>query len=202
MQNTYDLDSEYAIGILDVPHKVTIAPIVQLPFGPGKRWAQTGAAAWLLGDWTISSIIAFESGFPISVSMDSQNTQAFTRVQRANPGTGEAETSGDRSDRFRPEGDWLNASAFSQPAAFTLGTLPRTLDDVRTPHRNNWDFVASKGLRLSSTVRAQIRLEVLNITNTVKVRGPETGLGSSTFGQISDQSGFMRLTQLMFRVLF
>ena len=92
MQNTYDLDSEYSIGILDVPHKVTVSPIVRLPFGPGQRWATSGAAGWLLGDWTISSIISFESGFPVSVSMDSQNTQAFTRVQRANPGTGEAET--------------------------------------------------------------------------------------------------------------
>jgi hypothetical protein len=201
MQNTYDLDAEYSIGILDVPHKVTIAPIVQLPFGPGKRWVQSGVAAWILGDWTISSIIAFESGFPVSVSMSSQNTQAFTRVQRANPGTGEAETSGSRTDRFQPVGDWLNAAAFSQPAAFTLGTLPRTLDDVRTPHRNNWDFVASKDFRVSD-VRAQLRIEVLNITNTVKVRGPVTTLGSSAFGQITDQSGFMRLTQIMFRATF
>jgi hypothetical protein len=43
---------------------------------------------------------------------------------------------------------------------------------------------------------------VLNITNTVKVRGPITTVGSSTFGQIRVQSGFMRLTQLTFRVSF
>ena len=202
MQNTYDLDAEYAIGLLDVPHKLVIAPIVQLPFGPGRRWAQSGLGAFLLGDWTISSIISIESGFPVSIAMDSQNTQAFTRVQRANPGSGDAETDGSRSDRFRPVGNWLNAAAFSQPDAFTLGTLPRTLDDVRTPHRNNWDFVASKDLRLTERTRGQIRIEVLNITNTVKVRGPVTTLGSSAFGQISDQSGFMRLTQVMFRTTF
>jgi hypothetical protein len=103
---------------------------------------------------------------------------------------------------LRPVGNWLNADAFSQPDAFTLGTLPRTLDDVRTPHRNNWDFVASKDIRLSQGARGQIRIEVLNITNTVKVRGPVTALGSSTFGQITDQSGFMRLTQIMFRASF
>jgi hypothetical protein len=202
MQNTYDLDAEYSIGLLDVPHKLVISPIVQLPFGEGRRWAQSGLAAALLGDWTISSIISFESGFPVSIWMNSQNTQAFTRVQRANPGSGDAETTGSRSDRLRPVGDWLNASAFSQPAPFTLGTLPRTLDDVRTPHRNNWDFVASKDIRLTQGARGQIRVEVLNVTNTVKVRGPVTALGSSTFGQISAQSGFMRLTQIMFRASF
>jgi len=44
--------------------------------------------------------------------------------------------------------------------------------------------------------------KVLNVTNTVKVRGPITTVGSSTFGQIRVQSGFQRLTQLTFRVTF
>jgi hypothetical protein len=73
---------------------------------------------------------------------------------------------------------------------------------VRTPHRNNWDFVAAKDVRLGGSRRGQIKLEVLNLTNTVKVRGPISTVGSTTFGQIRTQSGFMRLTQLMFRVAF
>ena len=57
-------------------------------------------------------------------------------------------------------------------------------------------------MRLAAARRGQIQLEVLNITNTVKVRGPDPTLGSTTFGQITAQSGFMRLTQLMFRMTF
>ncbi len=57
-----------SIGLLDVPHKVTISPIVELPLGVGKRWANSGLSAALLGDWTISSIIEFESGFALAVS--------------------------------------------------------------------------------------------------------------------------------------
>ena len=200
-QNVYDLDAEYSIGILDVPHKITLAPIFQLPFGEGRRWANSGAAAWILGDWTLSSIISIESGFPVSVNANTNTTQIFTRMQRVNPGTGDAETSGSDQDRYEP-GLWLNSGAFSQPAAFTLGTLPRNLDDVRTPARNNVDFVASKDLRFTGNVRGQIRLEVINMTNSPKVRGPITTLGSSTFGSIGVQSGFMRMTQLMFRMTF
>jgi hypothetical protein len=201
-QNAYDLDAEYSIGLLDVPHKLSIAPIIQLPFGEGKRWATSGVPALLLGDWTISSIITFESGFPIALTTLTNTSQIFTRHQRPNPGQGDAETTGKRTDRMDPVGPWLNAAAFTTPPQFTLGTLPRTLDDVRTPHRNNWDFVATKDVRLGGSARGQIRLEVLNITNTVKVRGPNTQVGSSTFGNISVQSGFMRLTQLMFRMQF
>ena len=43
---------------------------------------------------------------------------------------------------------------------------------------------------------------MLNLTNTVKVRGPNTTVGNAAFGQIRTQSGFMRLTQLMFRISF
>ena len=201
-QNAYDIDAEYSIGILDVPHKIAISPMIELPFGEGKRWATSGVGAMLLGNWTISSILSLESGFPISLSADTNTTQIFTRMQRVNPGTGNAETDGSRTDRIASPNAWLNASAFTLPGQFQLGTLPRTLDDLRTPHRNNWDFAAAKDVRLGGSRRGQIKLEVMNITNTVKVRGPISTLGSTSFGQIRVQSGFMRLTQLMFRMTF
>jgi hypothetical protein len=203
-QNVYDLDAEYGLSLLDVPHKVTIAPIFQLPFGEGKRWANSGVAAWILGDWTISSIISLESGFPVSLWTSSNTTNIFTRMQRANPWAGDLATDGERDDRLNPVGRWLDPSAVagSTPAQFTLGTLPRVVDDVRTPHRNNWDFVATKDLRFGGNVRGQIRLEVLNVTNTVKVRGPVATVGSATFGEIGTQSGFMRMTQIMYRMTF
>lgn len=201
-QNAYDIDAEYSIGILDVPHKIAFSPIVELPFGPNKRWATSGLGAAILGGWTISSIVSIESGFPISLSANTNTTQIFTRMQRVNPGTGDPETDGNRTDRIAPPNAWLDANAYSLPGQFQFGTLPRTVDDVRTPHRNNWDFVASKDVGLGGGRRGQIKLEVLNATNTVKVRGPISTLGSTTFGQIRVQSGFMRLTQLMFRVSF
>ena len=207
----YDLEGEYSVGLLDVPHKLTISPILELPFGEGKRWMQDGVGAAILGNWTISSIISFESGFPITVYSSSASTSnLFNRMLRGNPGTGEAETDGSRYERIAPVpgsgctlepcgiGQWLNPAAFTSPAIYTLGTLPRTLDDVRTPHRNNWDFVALKDINFKGNVRAELKFEVLNLTNTVKTVGPETRTGNARFGNINTQSGFQRLTQLSF----
>lgn len=215
MQNAYDLDAEYSVGLLDVPHKITISPIAELPFGEGKRWLQNGVGAAILGNWTVSSIISIESGFPISVYSSSASTSnIFTRTLYGNPGTGEAETDGSRYDRIAPVpgsgctvepcgiGLWLNPAAFVSPAPYTLGTLPRTLPDIRTPHRNNWDFVALKDIRFKGSMRAELKFEVLNLTNTVKTRGPETRTGNAAFGRISTQSGFQRLTQLSFGLKF
>jgi hypothetical protein len=204
--NAYDIESEYVVGLLDVPHKMVFSPIIELPFGEGKRWAQSGAAAAILGDWTISSIIAFESGFPFSVANSSNTLSAYGfLVQRPNLTGSTLATSGDRESRlYAPPANtatWLDPNGFVHPG-LTLGNAPRTLTDVRTPHRNNWDFVASKDVRLGGGRRAQVRLEVLNITNTVKADAPTTTFGSAAFGRVSRQRGFMRLTQLMFRYSF
>ena len=206
-QNAYDVDAEYSLGLLDVPHKLVFSPVVQLPFGEGKRWLQSGIGKHLLGDWTLSSIIALESGFPISISNNTNGlTQAFFLVQRPNTTGADAATDGNREERLfytgANPGVWINGAAFSQPAAFTLGNNPRTLDSVRTPHRNNWDFVAAKEVKLVGKARGQLRLEVLNVTNTVKTVGPNTTFGGAAFGRIGSQRGFMRLTQLMFRMSF
>lgn len=204
--NAYDLESEYVVGLLDVPHKVVFSPIIELPFGEGKRWAQSGVAAAILGDWTISSIIAFESGFPFSVANSSNTLSAYGfLVQRPNLTGSTLATTGSRPERlYAPPvstATWLDSSGFVHPG-LTLGNAPRTLTDVRTPHRNNWDFVATKDVRMGGSRRAQIRLEVLNITNTVKADAPTTTHGSAAFGRVSRQRGFMRLTQLMFRYSF
>ncbi len=132
-QNAYDLDAEYALSLLDVPHKLVFSPVVELPFGEGKRWAQSGVGNVLLGGWTLSSIVAFESGFPISVSNNSNNlSSAFFRVQRPNI-SGDPATSGSREDRFYFNGNpglWLNNAAYSNPGSFVLGNSPRTNGDV------------------------------------------------------------------------
>ena len=141
MQDAYNLDAEYSIGLLDVPHKISIAPIVELPFGEGKRWLQSGVGAAILGDWTISSIIGIESGFPMQVRNNTNNTNIFTRMQYANPGTGDAETDGTRHERIAPPAGSgcvrrglrhrhlvERGGVCATSAVYTLGTLPRTLD--------------------------------------------------------------------------
>jgi hypothetical protein len=199
--NIENLDDEYSIGILDVPHKLVISPIIELPFGSGKRWATGGVGAAILGNWTISSIISFESGFPVSLNANSNDLSGLgVGMQRVSAGTGDPYTDGSRNERIL--GNWLNPAAFVDPVGLVHGNLPRTLADVRTPHRHNWDFVATKAIPFKGSARGEIRLEVLNVTNTVKVFGPTQTVGSASFGQTRSQSGFMRLTQLMFRIGF
>ena len=47
--------------------------VFELPFGSGKKWANSGAAAAILGDWTWSGIYAARTGRPFTVSQSSNN---------------------------------------------------------------------------------------------------------------------------------
>lgn len=198
--NGYDLDAEHSLGLLDVPHKLMIAPTVELPFGAGKRWANRGVGTALLGGWMVSAIIGIESGFPVAVASATNNTNLFTRMQRANPAGVDPTTDGDRESRIAEQ--WLTPNGYTVPAAFTLGTGPRVDRRARGPHRNNVDLAVAKNVHLAGSLVGQFRLEVINLTNTVKVIGPIHTVGSSGFGQIRSQSGFMRMTQLMIRLAF
>ena len=140
---------------------------------------------------------------------DNQLSAYGFQVQRPNLTGAEVETDGGREERlYAPPvstNTWINPAAFVHPGLALGDSTTRTLADARTPHRNNWDFVASKDIRMGGSRRAQVRLEVLNITNTVKAAATGTGnrsFGNAAFGRVDTQRGFMRLTQLMFRFSF
>ena len=101
-----------------------------------------------------------------------------------------------------PTATWINPLAISSAPAGTYGNGPRLITDVRTPPIKNVDLSVGKSIGLSGGRSAQIKIEIVNLMNRVQTNSIGVTAGSSTFGQISSQSGFMRLTQLMFRYTF
>jgi hypothetical protein len=204
----YNPDADYAVSLLDVPHRVIIAPIVELPFGRGKKYGSNSSLAeWIAGGWTLSAAINMQSGFPLSFNQ-SGDAGTFSGVQRPNivPGVDLA-TTGDYESRLasadHPTATWINPAAFATAPAFTIGNAPRTITDVRTPPQYNVDGVFIKNLRFG-TKTAQIKIEMLNMLNRVQTRAlsSRNTVGNSNLGQIGVQAGFMRITQLMFRYSF
>ena len=183
-----------------------IAPIWQLPFGKDRRWATSGVANAIAGGWTVAAVVNMQSGFPIGLTQ-TDNTLLGGANRPNLTGTG-FETPGDFEDRLasadHPTATWLNPAAISAAPAGTFGNGPRTITDVRTPTIRNTDLSFSKSFGLSGGKSAQIKFEIVNLFNQVQLTwlASQVTTGSSTFGQISTQSGFMRLTQVMFRYTF
>jgi trimeric autotransporter adhesin len=204
----YNPNVDYGYSLLDVPHRVIIAPIVDLPFGKGKKWGSNSSVAnAIVGGWTVSAAINLQSGFPLNIQQ-TDNTGTFAGVQRPNlvPGVDLA-TAGSFEDRLasadHPTATWLNPAAFASAGAFTYGNAPRTITELRTPNQYNVDGVFIKNLTFG-TKTAQLKIEMLNLFNRPNVRAlsGRNNQSNSNFGQTGVQAGFTRITQVMFRVGF
>ena len=190
---------DYSHGILDLPHRVILAPIWQLPSPSGMH----GLANVLGSGWTAAAVVPLQSGFPIGVSQ-SDNLGLLGNSQRPNlvPGVDPA-TRGSLADRLASAdhraATWLNPAAFAL-AVGTWGNAPRLLTEVRSPRMLNTDVSMPKSVGLGGGKMCQVKVEVINLFNRLQNNGfASTSYGSSTFGQINASLSFMRMTQVMLR---
>jgi trimeric autotransporter adhesin len=201
--NTYNLAGEYGLSSFDTPHRFNISGSYELPFGKGKPFL-TNANGFLdrvVSGWQLNAIGIFQSGFPIAVVQGTNNTLAYSRLQRPNLVSGVAiATSGSMSERI--DRGFLNPAAFSQAAAGTFGNAPRTLN-VRGPApQKTWDIGLLKTVSIFETLKGQFRLEAINAFNTPVFRLTNTTVGSATFGRITQQANFARVMQISVRLMW
>jgi hypothetical protein len=152
-----------------------------------------------------------QSGFPINVQQSNPNGALNGGVAaRPNIVSGvDLATPGSYEDRLasadHPTATWINPAAFSLVSFGQFGNAPRTITDLRTPGQANVDASFIKNFRLGGSRNAQVKIEMLNLLNRPNVRalqGANTFAPGNSFGQTTLQSGFMRITQLMFRFTF
>src|SRR5437899_9682527 len=70
-QDFYNRKAERSVSAGDVPERFTLAPIVELPFGPGKKWLNDGFAGNVLGGWRVSTIYTISAGTPFGITDNS-----------------------------------------------------------------------------------------------------------------------------------
>jgi hypothetical protein len=205
----YNPDQEYGRSLLDSPHKVVLAPTVNLPFGEGQKFlADHRVANWLLGGWSVTPVITFNSGFPVGVSQNAPGTTFLMGgTPRPNivPGV-DFLVGGDITERIKAnttDNLYLNRAAFSTAAANEFGNAPRTLPGVYSPWRNNVDLSLSKQTDTGGSTSLTVRVEVLNIFNIVQWAAPASvAVGNASFGQITNQANNMRMVQFTARFQF
>lgn len=180
--------SEYGRSILDVPHRLVVAPVIELR-----------------GGWSVAALWTVQSGFPISVQQP-DNTGLFGGAQRPSLTGVELKTQGGYEDRLASThhraATWINPAAFAPAAPYTFGTAPRTITDVRTPSQRVVDISIAKTTSFGRRYAAQLKVEVFNLFNRVAVRAfPGANMvGTPAFGRITNQAGFMRMAQVTLRL--
>src|SRR5206468_5114506 len=204
-QNYYDLAPEYGLSIIDTPHRIVLAPILRIP-GPPRG----SALRWMRGGWSAAAVAELRSGPPVSAYVTNpspSNLGLFgPAVQRPNLTGASICTSGDDPSRIasadHPSATWLNPAAFANPGVGAFGNAPRTNGNCRYPFYRNLDAVFNKDFSFGSRT-AQIRFEILNLTNTPHFAGTTSSdISNPAFGQIVTTRGFARIWQLSYRFRF
>ncbi|HEX8031775.1 MAG TPA: TonB-dependent receptor [Vicinamibacterales bacterium] len=204
----FNPDAEYGRSLIDSPHKLAMTPTVQLPFGSGRRFFnESKVANAILGNWTIAAVIQMQSGFPIGVSQNTNNTNLLGANQRPNivPGV-EFVLPGSITDRLRenPNDDrYLNEAAFVAAATGTFGNSPRILPGVYSPWRNSTDLAINKDIPMGSGRRAGLRLEIINLfDNPWYAAMTSVAYGNTNFSKVESQGNYSRTMQITARFSF
>jgi hypothetical protein len=212
--NAYNLRGERSLDGFDVPQRLVIGGIMDLPFGHGKKFAgnASGAADKMIGGWGINTIITFQRGFPIIIGgcPGALSNSGIPNVGCSRPTRTALShlTSGSLDQKLA---HWFDNSVFTNgdPNVYNYGTDSRTEPNIRSDGAKNFDFAAFKNTTFGPDGRIglEFRAEFFNLFNRVQFSPPNTsccanGNPNSTFGQVTGQYNLPRVIQFALRTTF
>jgi hypothetical protein len=199
-QDWNNLAGERSLLGNDVPQRLSVSYIQDLPIGKGRAWLGnvSGVADKLVSGWGVNGVSTFQSGYPLGLTTNSNLTNSFGGGSRPNV-VGGCEKSLDGSAQSRLN-RWFNTSCFTAPPAFTFGNESRTDPKLRGHGIANWDFALFKNTSVTERVGLEFRTEFFNLFNRVQFGNPNLAVGNPSFGIISSQANTPRLIQFALRL--
>ncbi len=218
VQDPNNLRPERAESTWDVPQVLQFTYVYALPVGRGKKFgaAMNPVLDKVIGGWQLNGIIRIDDGRPIIPFLNSPVpiptygqrpvlTGALGRsggsVENAidkRPANPNAPAPGSYFSNAGVDanGNLLSSSVLQVPAPYTLGTAPRVITSVRQPGTRNTTLSLFKEFPIREQMRFEFRLEAFNAFNHPHFNGPDSGVDSPTFGQISSLAAPERQVQL------
>jgi len=205
--NANNLRSQRSLDAFDVPQRLVLGAVLDLPFGHGKKYASNvnGVADKLVSGWGIDTIITFQRGFPIIIGgcpgPQSNSGIPNAGCDRPDRTALSHQMSGSVGQRLT---EWFDTSVFTKPTDFGYGNDSRTEPNIRTDGVKNFDFAFFKDTKFGPDQRlgAQFRAEFFNGFNHPQFNPPDSGFGDANFGHVTSQYNLPRLIQFALRFTF
>ena len=170
----------YGPTVYSQPQRLTVSPVLELPFGKGKALANSlpTVVDKAVSGWSVNGIGTFFKGEYISPT--SNVSANVGRVDRNFPNcTGNPNlSSGQRNVR-----KWFDTSKIVSQPVGTFGNCHTGVIEV--PGEDNIDFAAIKNTAFHDRYRAEFRGEFFNGLNHASFGQPNTTVGSTSFGVIT-----------------
>jgi hypothetical protein len=192
-QNNWNRRVEKSYGVLDLPHMFKLTASYDLPFGPNRAYAHSGAMARIIGDWNIAGFLYGQSGYPLGVIDTGYSNFLMGGTPRPNI------TSLDWrapivGDRFDPDKEpYLARSPFQRrtdPTVDPFGSAPRLNGATRSPGRFRENISVARSFRLTERARLDFRWEIYDLFNLKTWNNPASlDLSNPLFGVVTNASG-------------
>lgn len=197
-QDAANIGADYAIAGYDVPHKLALVGLWEMPFFKDR----TGLTRTLLGGWQIAGSAIFQAGNPINVTTSAAFPSGDfnadgTGGDRPDAPSGNVKTSGWSVDEYLA--GIFRASDFPVPARGTNGNLVRNA--YRGPGYADVSLSLSKRFQMTSKLNTEVRVDAFNALNRVNLDNPNMDLSNTNFGRSTAQLN-TRAIQLGVRVRF
>ncbi len=200
----YNRRLEKSIGEFDLTHNIKATYIVDLPFGRGQRWLNSGPASWVLGGWRLAATHFYSSGFPLSFG----NSAALGGVLFNGRSPAHVPTY-DNWIVKHDNPDWKGSDRYFQPASF-FGPQPSDLAGNATRHnpkaRQPWNltenFSIAKTFAIRESIRTDLRWEMFNAFNRFRPSPGSTNVQDPNFGRVQGQLNGPRRMQIALKFYF
>ncbi len=190
-QDLYNRKSERSVSAGDIPARFTVAPIVELPFGPGKKWLSNGVASQVVGGWRVSGIYTLSVGTPFGITDNNYGycNAAHTLSNRPNiignplpSGFHQSTQLWFDNQAFDFSGTCPGAGLVSIPAGSccdvtkAFGNAPRYFSNIRNPGVNNLDLSLQKDFRIpvGEQTRITFSADFFNLPNHPEFSEPNS----------------------------
>ncbi len=158
----------------DVPQRLVVSALVQLPQLQGNRLTRTA-----LGGWKFGVLETAESGPTFTVVTSANTTSAFPAGLLRPDLIDDPTLASDQRTANR----WFNTAAFVNPPALIFGNSPR--GGLRAAPVIMTDATIEKSFALREAVRLEVRGEFYNLLNHAIFNIPGFTLGAADFGVVS-----------------
>ena len=211
--NESDTHYERRIADTDIPHRVVVSGIWELPFGRGRQFGadSNGIINTLIGGWQFQGIYQYQSGRPIDLSdrniYFNGDPKKLSAHITGNTVDGTFDTSG-----FYFTDAPVQTNGVVDPAkqradqrirlVNNIRTFPSRIDGFRRQALSLWDLSLIKNFSITEKVRVQLRGEFLNAFNHPQFGDPNTDPTSSNFSKVTSQNNLPRNIQIGLKLVF
>ena len=204
VQDWNNLKNEYSLSSQDVPQRLAINYVLDLPIGRGKKFLSdaSGVEEKLVGGWGVDGVTVFQRGFPLKITdgdsllISSLGAGVGTIRPNVVPGCSKG---GQRTTAA-----WFNTACFTDPAPYTFGNEGRTDATLRQDGIENFDFAIFKRTYFTERMNLEFRTEFFNLFNRPQFAAPNTTFVTTggNFGQVTAIANNPRLIQFGLKFSF